>query len=141
MFDMGTWMDFEQALQSDPALQDSFTSVVEGLIRSGVQDEGELLRRGAEAMGVKLHGAARGEAVEALEDDDLSHVAGGKSLQGDESIRPFNLNSWLGGLLRDLLKRNSAANAQTLLGKENSDAVATTLPRPVSPEIGELKCL
>lgn len=141
MFNMGTWMDFEQALQSDSALQASFTSVVEGLIRSGVQDEGELLRRGAEAMGVKLHGAARGEAVEALEDDELGHVAGGKSLQGDEAIRPFNLNSWLGEMLRDLLKRNSAANAQTLLGKEPQAAEAVTLPRPVSPEIGELKCL
>ena len=141
MFDMGTWMDFEQALQSDPALQDGFTSVVEGLIRSGVQDEGELLRRGAEAMGVKLHGASHGEAAEALDDDALGHVAGGKSLQGDEAIRPFNFNGWLGELLRDLLKRNSAANAQNLLGKENPDAVVSTLPRPVSPEIGELKCL
>ena len=36
MLDMGTWMDFEQALQNDQALQDSFTSVVEELIRSGV---------------------------------------------------------------------------------------------------------
>lgn len=141
MLDMGTWMDFEQALQNDQALQDSFTSVVEELIRSGVQDEGELLRRSAEAMGVKLHGAARGGAVEALEDDELNHVAGGKSLQGDESIRPFNLNSWIGNLLRDLLKRNSAATAQTLLGQEPSDAAAVTLPRPVSPEIGQLKCL
>jgi len=141
MFDMGTWMDFEQALQGDQALQASFSSVVEGLIRNGVQDEGELLRRGAEAMGVKLHGVSHGEAVEALGDDELGHVAGGKSLQGDESIRPFNLNGWLGELLRDLLKRNSAANAQTLLGKENPDVAAATLPRPVSPEIGELKCL
>lgn len=141
MFDMGTWMDFEQALQSDQALQASFTSVVEDLIRSGVQDEGELLRRGAEAMGVKLHGAAKGGAVEALEDEDLNHVAGGRSLQGDEAIRPFSLNSWLGEILCDLLKRNSAANAQTLLGKEKQDVVASTLPRPVSPEIGELKCL
>lgn len=141
MLDMGTWMDFEQALQNDQALQDSFTSVVEELIRSGVQDEGELLRRSAEAMGVKLHGAAKGGAVEALEDEDLNHVAGGKSLQGDENIRPFNLNSWIGNLLRDLLKRNSAATAQTLLGRENADVAASTLPRPVSPEIGELKCL
>ena len=141
MFDMGTWMDFEQALQNDQTLQDSFRSVVEGLIRSGVQDEGELLRRGAEAMGVKLHGTAGGSAAEALSDDALGHVAGGKSLQGDEYIRPFNFNGWLGELLRDLLKRNSAANAETLLGKENQGAAATTLPRPVSPEIGELKCL
>ena len=43
-----------------------------------------------------------------------------------------------GRLSRDIYLYTSA---ETLLGRENADVAASTLPRPVSPEIGELKCL
>ena len=56
MFGMETWMDFEQALQSDESMQSSFQTVVENLIRSGVQNENELLVRAAKELGRHSYG-------------------------------------------------------------------------------------
>ena len=138
MYNIETWMDFEQALQGDAAMQGSFQTAVEELIRGGVSSESELLFRGAEKLGFALRRErGKGEPMEALEDEELDHVAGGRSLQGDGSIKPFDLNSWLGAFLRDLLKRNSTANAQRAAA-----GAVTTLPlRPTTPEISELNCL
>ena len=138
MYNIETWMDFEQALQGDAAMQGSFQSAVEELIRGGVSSESELLFRGAEKLGYTLRREkGNGEPVETLSDDALDHVAGGRSVHGDENIKPFDLNSWIGSLLCDLLKRNSAANAQ-----KAAVNAATTLPlRPTTPEINELNCL
>ena len=66
MFGMETWMDFEQALQSDESMQSSFQTVVENLIRSGVQDERELLGN---------YGGADDEALEALTESDAADEA------------------------------------------------------------------
>ena len=50
------------------------------------------------------------EAVTALDDDDLDAVSGGRAFEGG-----FSLNTWLGSLLRDLLKKNSAGKPDDLL--------------------------
>ena len=135
MFGMETWMDFEQALQSDESMQSSFQTVVENLIRSGVQDERELLVRAAKEMGHELH-RAPADGLEALGDDALNDVAGGRAMDGEGA--PFNFNSWIGGVLRDLLRRNSAANAARA-GEPAPDTLLQTLPKPSTPEITELK--
>ena len=49
-----------------------------------------------------------GQGLTALGDDDLESVAGGISFPGID----FNLNTWLGKLLRELMKKDSVRNAE-----------------------------
>lgn len=52
-------------------------------------------------------GETRAEGVMKLEDEELAEVSGGLALSGGE----FNLNTWIGKLLRDWMKKDSARNA------------------------------
>ena len=64
------------------------------------------------------------EAVTALDDDDLDNVSGGLAFEGG-----FSLNAWLGSLLRELLKKNSADKAGDLLYRGESATPSDLLQR------------
>ena len=66
------------------------------------------LTRPEAAQGISLEqdGAA------ALDDDALAAVSGGTSLP--HAIADFNLNRWIGKLLREVMKKNSEKNKNQL---------------------------
>ena len=126
----------EQAVENDPALRERFQAAAERLVSEGVNDAAELMRRCAKELGFEQEAAA----FETLDDESLDSVAGGSDLSHNETVQPFRFNTWVGSVLRDLLKRNSAAQSQ--IGSANgSDLRAVTLPRPETPENSELHCL
>lgn len=127
----------EQAVENDPALRERFQAAAERLVSEGVNDAAELMRRCAKELGFEPE---EGALFEAIDDESLDSVAGGSDLSRDENVQPFRFNTWVGSVLRDLLKRNSAAQSQ--IGSANgSDLRAVTLPRPETPENSELHCL
>ncbi len=73
------------------------------------------------------------EAVTALDDDDLDNVSGGLAFEGG-----FSLNAWLGGLLRELLKKNSAGKAGDLLYRGESATPSDLLYRGESVKASDL---
>ncbi len=126
----------EQAVENDPALRERFQAAAERLVSEGVDDAAELMRLCAKELGFEQEAAA----FEALDDESLDSVAGGSDLSRDETVRPFHLNTWIGSVMRTLLKKNSAAQSE-LKSVNGSDVRAATLPRPETPENNELHCL
>ncbi len=102
---------FEAALGTDRELRHRFEESVQEIARSDrTRRAAEIAAMAAAQLGYSLpvdcfESAA---AMEAISDDEIGTVAGGRAMPADE----FHLNTWLGTLLRDVMKKDSARFAE-----------------------------
>ena len=99
----------EAALAADDQLRARYRDTMDEIARA------DRTRRGAEVAAMaaaQLGYSFPADAIEAmmamqpLDDETVSAVAGGRQI----SAEGFNLNTWLGGLLRGMMKADSAAD-------------------------------
>jgi len=102
MENVNAWEKLASTLKEDPALEEKLRQTVDRMTQeSGEAADARLVARAAESLGFSLPLGAI-----PLEDSALSYVAGGKSMSGKENAG-FDFNTWLGELLRDLLRQDS----------------------------------
>ena len=94
----------EAALRADAELCRKYEGLIRTYAAEGEQDMLRAARRAAEALGLssEQNGAA------AMDDDALASISGGTSLPRTDA--DFSLNRWLGELLREAMKKDSAKN-------------------------------
>ena len=96
------------ALKEDPSLEGKLRQALDTLSReSGETADERMVVRAAEALGYTLSLGDLTGAAAPLEDDLLSVVAGGAGTS-DKDGKGFNFNTWLGSLLREWEKKDSA---------------------------------
>lgn len=98
----------ESALSGDQDLRERYREKVEDLAKqNGALRLSELAALAAEQIGYNLSASAFETAaqMEAIDDDEIEAVSGGRSV---DTGRAFNLNAWIGSLLRGLMIANSA---------------------------------
>ncbi len=94
----------EAALADDEALRERYAQQISLLTARGITDPSRIAVMAAEELGLFPEQA---DGVDgALDDDVLDLVSGGVSSRQTDG--PFNFNAWLGRVLRDALKQNSA---------------------------------
>ena len=80
----------------------------EKLLQAGSLEEAKALLGGeldADALEQLLRESAPADGLQAVEDEELDGVSGGLAFREDFG---FSVNSWLGALLRNLMKKDSA---------------------------------
>ena len=102
----------EAALSGDQDLRERYREKVEDLARqNGALRLSELAALAAEQIGYNLSASAFETAaqMQAIDDDEIEAVSGGRSV---DTGRAFNLNAWIGSLLRGLMLADSAETAR-----------------------------
>jgi len=102
----------ETALNEDQDLRERYREKVEDLVRKNSSLRmTELAAMAAAQIGYDLPANMFETAMqmEAISDDEIEAVSGGRIIETD---RPFNLNAWLGKLLRGLMQADSAGMTQ-----------------------------
>jgi len=102
----------EAALSGDQDLRERYREKVEDLARqNGALRLSELAALAAEQIGYNLSASAFETAaqMQPVDDDEIEAVSGGRSV---DTGRAFNLNAWLGSLLRGLMTADSAETAR-----------------------------
>ena len=102
----------EAALSGDQDLRERYREKVEDLARqNGALRLSELAALAAEQIGYNLSASAFETAaqMQPVDDDEIEAVSGGR---GIDTGRAFNLNTWLGSLVRGLMLADSAETAR-----------------------------
>ena len=99
----------ENALAKDETLRASFEQTMSRLVAAGETDAAVVAEKAADTLG--LLKKAKTAALEALPDDALDMVGGGRSYAANASGEGFSFNAWIGKTMRDLMKKDSAENA------------------------------
>ena len=102
----------EAALSGDQDLRERYREKVEDLAKqNGTLRLSELAALAAEQIGYNLSASAFETAaqMQAIDDDEIEAVSGGRSV---DTVRAFDLNAWLGSLLRGLMLSDSAETAR-----------------------------
>lgn len=102
----------QDTLNTDQELRERYRETVEELVKKNSSlPLCELAALAAEQIGYDLSANAFETAaqMEAVSDDEIENVSGGR---GIDTVREFNLNAWLGSLLRGLMLSDSAETAR-----------------------------
>lgn len=99
----------ENALAKDETLRQNFRQTMSRLVAAGETDATVIAEKAADTLG--LLKKAKDATFEALPDDALDTVSGGRTFAASASEEVFSFNTWIGRTMRDLMKKDSAENA------------------------------
>lgn len=102
----------EAALSGDQELRERYREKIEDLAKqNGALRLPELAALAAEQIGYNLSASVFETAaqMQPIDDDEIEAVSGGRSV---DTGRAFNLNAWIGSLLRGLMLADSAETAR-----------------------------
>lgn len=100
----------EVTLSTDRELRRKYEELIRRYAAEGERDVFQAAAKAAAELGVTVEAGAS----QAVDDDVLASVSGGVSLHGaggtppSVDSEPFNLNRWIGELLREGMKKDSA---------------------------------
>lgn len=102
----------EAALSGDQELRERYREKIEDLAKqNGALRLPELAALAAEQIGYNLSASVfeTTAQMQPIDDDEIEAVSGGRSV---DTGRAFNLNAWIGSLLRGLMLADSAETAR-----------------------------